>query len=111
MPQNQFGIISNIRCDGNKGVQSHEGKPASRRTEKGDENKRPPRTFDGKKSKSSDQQEIIDLLRRIQISISKGDSQSQGTTDNASVTPDKDRPSAGSILDVLRQSGKPVEGN
>ncbi|KAF7803290.1 SAP-like protein BP-73 [Senna tora] len=105
--------ISNRRSDGDKrGRQSHERKAVSGRSEKGDETEssKRPQAFGGKKSKSSDQQEIIALLRRIQISISKRDSQ-QGQGIKTSSNPEKDKPySSESILDVLRESGKEVEG-
>lgn len=101
---NQF-TVTNIRCDGDKRGQSHERKTASRRTEKKDGNKRT-RTFDGKKSKSPDLEEIIALFRRVQLSISEGGS--KGTEKRRSES-QKDKPSAESILDVLRESGKPVK--
>jgi len=94
----------NMGRDGEKGSQNHKRKNASARTLKrshGNKRKRP-QTFDGKKSTSSDQREVIDLLRRIQLSISKDDSQSHGTK-NATSNPN---PSSESIVQVLPQSPK-----
>ncbi|XP_028764966.1 uncharacterized protein LOC114722987 [Neltuma alba] len=95
--------FANIRCDADKRGKNQRRKHVSRRTKKGDENQRP-RTFDGNRSKSPDQEEIIALLRRIQLSISKGESQGSPTS-----SPHKDKPSVESILDVLRESGKQVK--
>ncbi|KAK4271722.1 hypothetical protein QN277_020370 [Acacia crassicarpa] len=101
---NQFGF-TNIRCGADKIGNNQRRKQVSGRGEKGDENQRP-RTFDGNTSKSPEQEEIISLLRRIQLSISKGDLQG---THKRSSPPDKDKPSVESILDVLRESGKQVK--
>ncbi|XP_061342689.1 SAP-like protein BP-73 [Gastrolobium bilobum] len=87
---------SSIRSDGDKDGQT------SRRNE----NKRP-QSFDGKKSKSSDQEEIIALFRRIQSSISKGDS--HDTMSKTSSNADKDKPSTESILDILGEPKKQVK--
>lgn len=99
--------FSNIRCHADKREKDQKrNKQVSARTEKGDQNQRPGRAFDGNRSKSPDQQEIIALLRRIQLSISKADS--QGTPKRNS-PPHKDKSSVEAILDVLRDSGKQVK--
>ncbi|KAE9594523.1 hypothetical protein Lal_00001197 [Lupinus albus] len=55
-------------------------------------------TFDGKKSKPSENQEIIDLFKRIRSSISKGVSQKSGKKSSKA---NNDKPSIESILDIL----------
>ncbi|KAK7245528.1 hypothetical protein RIF29_40374 [Crotalaria pallida] len=80
---------SSIRSDGDKGGQ----------TKGRNENKRC-QTFDGKKSNSTDQQEIIALFKRIRASISKVDSQNTGKRSSKA---NKDKPSTESILDILRE--------
>ena len=87
---------SSIRSEGNKGDQT------SRRNE----HKRS-KSFNGKKTKSPDQEEIIALLKRIRISISKGDSQNIG---KRSFNTDKEKPSTESNRDILGEPEKQVKG-
>lgn len=85
---------SRIRADGDRVVQTS-----------GTTEKKRPQLFDGKKSKSSDQEEIIALFRRIQSSISKGGSLE---TRKRSY---KDKPnSTESLLDIFDKPKKQVKG-
>lgn len=105
---NQLSCFTNSRCEVDKSCKNQRRNHVYGRTEKGDDNHRP-RTFNGNRSKSPpDQEEIIALLRRIQLSISKGDSQG---IQKRNSPPDDIQPSVESILDVLRESGKQVKGN
>ncbi|XP_059438658.1 SAP-like protein BP-73 isoform X2 [Corylus avellana] len=93
--------VLSIRSDGHK----RHGPPrrsSDSRRRKEDENETP-QSSDGKKSKSSNQEEIIALFRRIQSSISKGESLS---TKKRNSNLSEDKPSPESILDVLRKSRK-----
>ncbi|KAI3697811.1 hypothetical protein L6452_30908 [Arctium lappa] len=88
--------ISNVRADGNR-----RGRPAQRNSESGrsingDDNKTP----QSSEGTTHNKDEILALFRRIQSSIS-GETASKGRTNN---------PSAESVLEVLRQSRKPVKG-
>ncbi|KAK9267443.1 hypothetical protein L1049_009869 [Liquidambar formosana] len=97
--------VSSIRSDGNKRGRPPRKNTASRRTAKEDETKIP-QSSDGKSSNSSNQEEIIALFRRIQSSISKEESViSKKRSSNSS----EDKPSAESVLEVLRQSRKQVK--
>ena len=99
--------ISSIKSDGNRRGRPSRKNHISGRTEKGDKNKTPP-SSDGKLSESSNQDEIIALFRRIQSSISKGES--LGTKKRISDS-SVDKTSAESVLEILRQSRKQVKGN
>lgn len=99
-------IISSIKSDGNRRGRPPRKNHISGRTEKGDKNKTPP-SSDGKLSESSNQDEIIALFRRIQSSISKGES--LGTKKRISDS-SVDKTSAESVLEILRQSRKQVKG-
>ncbi|OIV95247.1 hypothetical protein TanjilG_21637 [Lupinus angustifolius] len=87
---------SSIRSDGHKGGE----------TNRRNENKRH-QTFDGKKSKSSEDKEIIALFKRIRSSISKGVSQK---TEKKSSKENNEKPSIKSILDILGDPKKVKAG-
>lgn len=99
--------VLSIRSDGNK-----RGRPPRKNndngiTPKGHENKTP-KVSDGESSGSSNQEEIIALFKRIQTSISKGESISSKKRSSDS---SKGKKSAEAVLDVLRLSGKQVKGS
>lgn len=88
---------SSIRSDGDNGGQTN-GRNENKRRQ----------TFNGKKSKSSDQEEIIALFRRIRSSISKEDSQN---TRKRKSKANKDKPSTETILDILWGPQKQVKAS
>jgi hypothetical protein len=98
--------VLSIRSDGHR-RHGPPRKSSDSRRRKEDENETP-QSSDGKKSKSSNQEEIIALFRRIQSSISKGESLS---TKKRNSNLSEDKPSSESILDVLRKSRKQVKGD
>ncbi|KAJ7947143.1 Rho termination factor, putative isoform 1 [Quillaja saponaria] len=106
-PERNFCTLLFQACDPmmTKEANLSRRKSASGRTTNGDGNKRP-QSSDGKKFNSSDQEDIIALFRRIQSSISKGDSES---SNKRSSNLQKEKPSSESILDVLRESGKELK--
>ncbi|CAL0301308.1 unnamed protein product [Lupinus luteus] len=83
---------SSIRSDGHKGGETNERNENKKR-----------QTFDGKKSKSSEQQEIIALFKRIRSSISKGVTQKTGKKSSKA---NNDKSLTESILDILGDSKK-----
>lgn len=83
--------ISTVRADNDRRGRSLE-----------DEGNNVPQSSHGKESNPSDQEEIIALFRRIQSSISKGES--------ASSKARRSKASAESLLDVLVQSRKQMTG-
>ncbi|XP_059664340.1 rho-N domain-containing protein 1, chloroplastic [Cornus florida] len=97
--------VSSIRADGNRRGQPPRKYTTTGRTTRGDDNKIP-RSSNGKSSNSSNQEEIIALFRRIQSSISNGESLSAKKKSSLS---SEDKPSAESVLEVLRQSRKQVK--
>jgi hypothetical protein len=96
--------VLSIRSDGHR-RHGPPRKSSDSRRRKEDENETP-QSSDGKKSKSSNQEEIIALFRRIQSSISKGESTKKRNSNLS-----EDKPSSESILDVLRKSRKQVKGD
>lgn len=92
-----------IRVDGNRSGRPSQRTSASGRFRKSDGEKIP-QSSDGN---SSNQEEIISLFRRIQSSISKGESISSKKRNSKS---SEEKPSAESVLEVLRQSRKQVKG-
>ncbi|KAA8515079.1 hypothetical protein F0562_018134 [Nyssa sinensis] len=97
--------VSSIRADGNRRGRPPRKSTAEGRTEKDEENKIP-QSFDGKSSNPSNQAEIIALFRRIQSSISKGESKSANKRSSNS---SEDDTSAESVLEVLRQTRKQLK--
>ncbi|KVH88042.1 SAP-like protein BP-73 [Cynara cardunculus var. scolymus] len=88
--------ISNIRADGNRRARPAQRNSESGRSINGDDNKTP----QSSEGTMHNKDEILALFRRIQSSIS-GETASKGRTNN---------PSAESVLEVLRQSRKPIKG-
>ncbi|CAL5345177.1 unnamed protein product [Camellia sinensis] len=98
--------VLSIRADGNRRGRHPQEHIATGRTEKTHDENKISQSSDGKTSNSKNQEEIIALFRRIQSSISKGDSISpKMRSSNAS----QDNTSAESVLEVLRQSRKQVK--
>ncbi|CAL5411438.1 unnamed protein product [Camellia sinensis] len=98
--------VLSIRADGNRRGRHPQEHIATGRTEKTHDENKISQSSDGKTSNSKNQEEIIALFRRIQSSISKGDSISpKMRNSNAS----QDNTSAESVLEVLRQSRKQVK--
>lgn len=97
--------VLSIRSDGNKKGRPPRKNNDNGRTPKGHENKTP-KVSDGESSGSSNQEEIIALFKRIQTSISKGESISSKKRSSDS---SKGKKSAEAVLDVLRLSGKQVK--
>ncbi|XP_035544811.1 rho-N domain-containing protein 1, chloroplastic isoform X2 [Juglans regia] len=102
-----FLTVSCIRSDGNRRRGPPWRSSASRRINEG-ENETPQSSSNGKKSNASDQEEIIALFRRIQSSISKGESVSPKKTNS---NESKDKPSPDLILEALRKSRKQIKGD
>lgn len=102
-----FSTVSCIRSDGNRRRGPPRRSSASRRINE-DENETPQSSSNGKKSNASDQEEIIALFRRIQSSISKGESVSTKKTNS---NESKDKPSPDLILEALRKSRKQIKGD
>ncbi|KAG7962553.1 hypothetical protein I3843_09G071400 [Carya illinoinensis] len=100
-----FSTVSCIRSDGNRRRGPPRRSSASRRINE-DENETPQSSSNGKKSNASDQEEIIALFRRIQSSISKGESVSTKKTNS---NESKDKPSPDLILEALRKSRKQIK--
>lgn len=100
--------VSCIGSEGNGGDQPPRRRSASGRTNKNDGTKK--RGPAGKKSKASDQEEIISLFRRIQTSISNKESVN-AKKKNSNVS--EDSPSSESILQALygsrKQKGKALD--
>ncbi|XP_052202110.1 SAP-like protein BP-73 isoform X2 [Diospyros lotus] len=95
--------VFSIRAGGNQKGRPSQKNAAPGRTTKKDTTQ----SSDGKSPNSANQEEIIALFRRIQSSISKGDSTiNKRRSSNSS----QDKPSAESVLEVLRQSRKQVKG-
>lgn len=97
-------MVSSIRADGNRGRQKRNPYPG--RSPKTDDSNA--QSFDGKSSSSSpNKEEILALFKRIQSSISKGETlnpkkrTSKAGEDNK---PSSSSPSAETILEVLQQS-------
>lgn len=91
-----------IRVDGNRSGRPSLRTSASGRFRKSDGEKIPQSSY----RNSSNQEEIISLFRRIQSSISKGESISSKKRHSKS---SEEKPSAESVLEVLRQSRKQVK--
>ncbi|XP_041024041.1 rho-N domain-containing protein 1, chloroplastic isoform X5 [Juglans microcarpa x Juglans regia] len=102
-----FLTVSCIRSDGNRRRGPPRRSSASRRINES-ENETPQSSSNGKKSNASDQEEIIALFRRIQSSISKGESVSPKKTNS---NESKDKPSPDLILEALRKSRKQIKGD
>ncbi|KAL6991249.1 hypothetical protein U1Q18_009367 [Sarracenia purpurea var. burkii] len=104
----QLTVLS-IRADGNRrGSQPPQKNKAAGRNAKGDENKISQSSDANKPSNSKNQEEIIALFRRVQSSISKGES--VVSPKNRSSNSSRDKPSAESVLEVFRQSRKQLKG-
>lgn len=99
--------VLSIRADGNRRGRHPQEHIAIGRTEKTHDENKMSQSSDGKTSNSKNQEEIIALFRRIQSSISKGDSISPKMRSSNS---SQDNTSAESVLEVLRQSRKQVKG-
>lgn len=99
--------VLSIRADGNRRGRHPQEHIATGRTEKTHAENKISQSSDGKTSNSKNQEEIIALFRRIQSSISKGDSISPKMRSSNS---SQDNTSAESVLEVLRQSRKQVKG-
>ena len=97
--------VSSITSDGNRRGSPPRKSSASGR-KKGDESNK---SSDGiKASSSSSQEEIIALFRMIQSSVSKGEI---GSAKTKTFSSSKDKSTAESVLDILRESRKNVQGN
>lgn len=99
-------LVSSIRADGNRGRHKKNPYPGrSPKTEGTDDGNA--QSFDGKSSSSPNKEEILALFKRIQSSISKGETlspkkrTSKAAEDNK---PSSSSPSAETILEVLQQS-------
>ncbi|KAL7243508.1 hypothetical protein ACSBR1_015829 [Camellia fascicularis] len=99
--------VLNMRADGNRRRQHPQENTATGRTEKTEDENKISQLSNGKTSNSKNQEEIIALFRRIQSSISKGDSISPKMRSSKS---SQDNTSAESVLEVLRLSRKQVKG-
>ncbi|KAK6268609.1 hypothetical protein QUC31_012769 [Theobroma cacao] len=96
--------VSSITSDGNRrGSRPRKSSASGRKKE--DESKKPP--VGNEAPNSSNQEDIIALFRRIQSSISKGET---GSAKAKSLSSSKDKSTAESVLDVLRESRKNVRG-
>lgn len=94
-------VVSSIRADGNR--ERPKKNPSPGRAPKADGPEDNPQSFDGRSSLSSNKEEILALFKRIQSSISKGETMNSKKR-NSKAAEDKPSPSAESILEVLHQS-------
>jgi len=102
----QFSV-SSIKSDGNSKGRPPRKSSAPGRTEKEDEDSKS-QSSDRKQPMSSKQAEIMALFRRIQSSISKGESTA---TKKKKASRSEENSPTNSILEVLRHSTKHAKGN
>ncbi|KAI4332532.1 hypothetical protein L6164_017433 [Bauhinia variegata] len=98
--------ISSTKLNGEERGKSHRRNFAPASAEKGD-GKKNRRSFDGKGAKPEDQEDIIALLKRIQVSISKDNVRGSDKTSSDSY---KEKDSVESMIDVFRVSEKQSKG-
>ncbi|KAG8385414.1 hypothetical protein BUALT_Bualt03G0042900 [Buddleja alternifolia] len=100
---NKPSILS-IRADGNNRRDRPQKSSSLGRAPKGEApDDSDPQSRDGRSTMSSNKEEILALFKRIQSSISKGDSVNSKKR-NPKAAAAEDKPSAESIFEVLRQS-------
>ncbi|XP_073058589.1 uncharacterized protein [Primulina eburnea] len=99
--------VSSIRADGNKGEKPPQKNPFPRKANKGGGTGDNSQSVDNKKPVSPNKEEILAVFKRIQSSISKGES--LNSKKSASKL-DEDKPSAEAMLEALFQSRTPGKG-
>ncbi|XP_060193735.1 rho-N domain-containing protein 1, chloroplastic [Lycium barbarum] len=97
--------LSTIRADGSRRRRSSKDATPGKTSKGGELNIQP--TPDRKSSNSLNQEEIISLFKRIQSSISKGDSLS---SKKRSTKSSEEKPTIDSVLEILRHSKTQAKG-
>ncbi|XP_073157188.1 uncharacterized protein [Henckelia pumila] len=99
--------VSSVRLDGNKGDKPPQKNYSPGKAHKGGETEDNWQSVDSKKPVSPNKEEILAVFKRIQTSISKGES--LNSKKSASKL-NEDKPSAEAMLEALFQSRKPGKG-
>ncbi|KZV14824.1 SAP-like protein BP-73, partial [Dorcoceras hygrometricum] len=99
--------LSSTRADGNKGEKPPQKNPSPGKAHKGGGTEDNSQSVDNTKPVSPNKEEILAVFKRIQASISKGESL---TSKKSASKIEEDKPSAEAMLEALFQSRTPGKG-